>query len=80
MMVFCKLTAGTDYVNNVVFSDTTHLNDNEWHHAYVSYGEIGGLKITIDGQLDTQSAYVGAIGSGNTRYGNIGGWFGGRGF
>jgi hypothetical protein len=66
-----SMTTGNRTTTDIL-SNRSDLNDNAWHHAYVSYGSTNGLKISIDGQLDLSAAYKGAIGSGTTRYGIIG--------
>jgi hypothetical protein len=55
-----------------VFSDVSSLHDNQWHHIYLSYGTQYGLKMFVDGALEADHNYYGAIGNGSTRYGFIG--------
>lgn len=46
---------------------------DEWHHYLLSYGEVNGLALYIDGQLVLTSDYIGTLGTGDyTRYATIG--------
>jgi len=57
---------------NDMFSQTSGLNDGEWHHVTITYGVVGGKSIYIDGALDSSIGYLGAIGTSSSRYGFIG--------
>lgn len=53
-------------------SSISALNDGNWHHVAVTYGNSEGKNIYIDGVLDSAVASMGAMGSSDTRYGFIG--------
>jgi hypothetical protein len=57
---------------NDMYGLTSNLNDNEWHHVAVTYGEANGKSIYVDGKLDRTVDYHGALGHDVVRYGFIG--------
>jgi hypothetical protein len=69
---FTHLNSQGAFTTTDVYSDVNNLNDNQWHHIYLSYGTQHGLKMFVDGTLEADRNYYGAIGNGSTRYGFIG--------
>jgi hypothetical protein len=63
---------GSYTIYDAIVTDYTY-NDGEWHQVSVSYGEVYGLTMYVDGELIYTSNYKGAIGTGSTtRYVVIG--------